>query len=185
MYIKSSPKIRHSILFRLMYTYDFWGGRVTSHYNGCSIFCRSEKTFKMWFIIDLSGKETISEFNILYRIILERGEINYESHFESFFRATKNRTSIIMGRNSPSPEIICIHHISLFLYFSINHIHRCREVYKSTWFYLRRQKVSVQWSKFAVSETGIGHHRNVVDGTKLNDESLARILYTLYIICTT
>ena len=57
-----------------MYTYDFWGGRVTSHYNGCSIFCRSEKTFKMWFIIDLSGKETISEFNILYRIILERGE---------------------------------------------------------------------------------------------------------------
>ena len=37
-------------------------------------FCRSEKTFKMWFIIDLSGKETISEFNILYRIILERGE---------------------------------------------------------------------------------------------------------------
>jgi len=49
-------------------------GRVTSHYNGCSIFCCSEKTFKMWFIIDLSGKETISEFDILYRIILEGGE---------------------------------------------------------------------------------------------------------------
>jgi hypothetical protein len=36
-----------------------------SLYNGSSNFCRSEKTFKMWFISDFSGKETLFEFNIL------------------------------------------------------------------------------------------------------------------------